>query len=45
LFERLSSRAVTKTLAEALQQAKPFDSREEEVVLALQHTAARLMEP
>jgi DNA-binding MarR family transcriptional regulator len=36
---------VTKTLAEALQQAKPFDSREEEVVLALQHTAARLMEP
>jgi DNA-binding MarR family transcriptional regulator len=36
---------VTKTLAEALRQAKPFDSREEEVVLALQHTATRLMEP
>jgi DNA-binding MarR family transcriptional regulator len=36
---------VTKALAEALKQAKPFESREEEVVLALQHVAARLMEP
>jgi DNA-binding MarR family transcriptional regulator len=33
------------TLAEALKQTKPFESREEEVVLALQHTAARLIEP
>lgn len=33
------------TLAEALKQTKPFQSREEEVVLALQHTAARLIEP
>jgi DNA-binding MarR family transcriptional regulator len=36
---------VTKALAEALKQAKPFESREEEVVLALQHLAARLMAP
>ena len=32
-------------LADALKQAKPFASREEEVALALQHAAARLMEP
>jgi DNA-binding MarR family transcriptional regulator len=36
---------VTNALAEALKQAKPFESREEEVVLALQHVAARIMEP
>jgi len=36
---------VAKTLAEALKQTKPFDSKEEEVVLALQHTAARIIEP
>jgi DNA-binding MarR family transcriptional regulator len=36
---------VTPTLAEALKQAKPFDSREEEVVLSLQHVATRVMEP
>ncbi|HXH25546.1 MAG TPA: MarR family transcriptional regulator [Vicinamibacterales bacterium] len=33
------------TLAEALKQTRPFASREEEVVLALQHLAARVTEP
>jgi DNA-binding MarR family transcriptional regulator len=36
---------VAKTIAGALKQTKPFASREEEVVLALQHTAARIVEP
>jgi len=36
---------MSRSLADALKQAKPFDSREEEVVLALQHVAARLIEP
>jgi DNA-binding MarR family transcriptional regulator len=37
--------SVPKTIAEALKQTKPFDSKEEEIVLALQHTAARVSEP
>ena len=36
---------MAKTIAEALKQTKPFDSKEEEIVLALQHTAARVHEP
>lgn len=36
---------VNRTIAGALKQTKPFASREEEVVLALQHTAARIIEP
>jgi DNA-binding MarR family transcriptional regulator len=36
---------VVETLAEALKKSKPFASREEEVVLALQHVAARVIEP
>jgi DNA-binding MarR family transcriptional regulator len=32
-------------LAHALKQTKPFASKEEEVILALQHTAARVIEP
>jgi DNA-binding MarR family transcriptional regulator len=36
---------VAKTIAGALKQSKPFASREEELMLALQHTAARIMEP
>jgi DNA-binding MarR family transcriptional regulator len=37
--------AVSETFASVLKQTKPFASREEEVVLALQHTAARVIEP
>jgi DNA-binding MarR family transcriptional regulator len=37
--------AVSETFARALKQTKPFASREEEVILALQHTAARVIEP
>jgi DNA-binding MarR family transcriptional regulator len=37
--------AVAGPLADALKQVKPFDSREEEVILALQHLVVRLMEP
>jgi DNA-binding MarR family transcriptional regulator len=33
------------TLARTLKQTKPFASKEEEVILALQHTAARVLEP
>jgi DNA-binding MarR family transcriptional regulator len=36
---------MARTIAEALKQTKPFDSKEEEIVLALQHTAARVIEP
>jgi DNA-binding MarR family transcriptional regulator len=36
---------MTPTIAEALKQKKPFASREEEVVLALVHTATRIIEP
>jgi DNA-binding MarR family transcriptional regulator len=36
---------MTESLAEALRQTKPFASREEEVVLAVQHLTARLFEP
>ena len=36
---------MVETLAEALKKTKPFASREEEVVLALQHVAARVIEP
>jgi DNA-binding MarR family transcriptional regulator len=36
---------VPETIAGALKQTRPFDSREEEVVLALQHVAARITEP
>jgi DNA-binding MarR family transcriptional regulator len=36
---------VTETIAAAIKQSRPFDSREEEVVLAVQRTAARILEP
>jgi DNA-binding MarR family transcriptional regulator len=36
---------VPETIAAAIKQSKPFESREEEVVLAVQHTAARILEP
>jgi DNA-binding MarR family transcriptional regulator len=36
---------VVESVARALKQTKPFTSREHEVVLALQHTAARIVEP
>jgi DNA-binding MarR family transcriptional regulator len=36
---------VTEKLVETLKQTKPFASKEEEVVLALVHTATRVMEP
>ncbi len=36
---------MSETFASVLKQTKPFASREEEVVLALQHTAARVIEP
>jgi DNA-binding MarR family transcriptional regulator len=36
---------MVETLARALKQTRPFSSKEEEVILALQHTAARVIEP
>lgn len=36
---------MAETLAQALKQTKPFNSKEEEIILALQHTAARVLEP
>jgi DNA-binding MarR family transcriptional regulator len=43
-FERICSPAVTQ-LARLLKQTKPFDSPEEEVLLALQVAVARITEP
>jgi DNA-binding MarR family transcriptional regulator len=37
--------AVSDIFADALKQTKPFASKEEEIILALQHTAARVIEP
>jgi len=36
---------VTKALARALKQRKPFASPEEEIVLSVRHLATRIMEP
>ena len=36
---------MSENLAQTLKQSKPFASQEEEVILALQHTAARVIEP
>ena len=36
---------MVQSIARALKQTKPFTSREHELVLVLQHTAARVVEP